>query len=1660
MTLLEKLGIEQERDACAIIAFIKKDGIASHGNVKRTLEALTKMGHRTGEIAGEGDGAGIQTDIPREIWKRHLESNGSIGETVEHPYFTIAHILLPATEKQNREYIKRSALEIFEANGMNVLLDQDAQTKREALGPLGRANEPLFWQVAAIPRGTRPVENRDTFQIHMQLERELPVHIASFSNTSAVYKVRGDAEALRRYFPELSKPYFKSAITLGHGRYSTNTNSAAEKAQMFSTLGHNGEINSIDRLAREAAALGFQLPTKASDSQILDRVVESLMFTYGLSLMETIEILFPPVWSESEKYETPLKPFHRYFRRAFGSMAQGPAAIIAREADEIVFSCDALGLRPLWFGVTEKEYFASSEKGVVLLEAMSEDPRPLAPGEKMGLLLKRNQEVKVFGHQEMQQRIFEMVSSRYDFHKLNEVTMNSGMFAFDMDKEEGQAESPVLENESPEDALAIADAQAERAIKIERTLAATDALAAMGWTKEEVDNVMTTVTGKDPLSGLGYDGPLAAFSKVRRNLSDYFHERVAVVTNPAIDRVREGDHFSVRVFLGRRPTLAEGGSTTQQIELRSPVLLGGGAGADQDFLRAHSAIAQEFGACLIDDLAREFSESFETGGNPFSAPFSAEASIRRNLRGSHAGSLDELPSGLVARTIDIVYEESESLSDALERIKQEAREAVESGVTLLLLDDSRAYDRHELFIDAHLALSAVDQTLNKSIEISVSGCAITSEVVSGLNQNKKDSNRFIHEEQRGEHGEHGENQTNQSPRDPRDPRGYSHYPNVVGSDLGDEENREIGESLRRKCSIVLKSGQIRNLHDICFALGCGADAINPYAMYEVALRDAVDEETAKKALRNCFSMHHTGIEKVMSTMGVHEVDGYGRLFASIGLSPEIADIFGIKNYCGSEKAGLTLQKLDHELRDRLTARMEQAKKAASPVKLHGTSGLLREYRRQPYVWSAAGKVARKEERYDNFIRKLAEIEENSPVSLRHLLDLQERSIVARNLADTKIGNHSAPIFIAAMSFGSQGETTFRAYAEAAKKLKIVAMNGEGGEIPDMMGRYKEFRGQQVASGRFGVNIHLLNCADFIEIKIGQGAKPGEGGHLPGFKVTDLIAKTRHTPKGIDLLSPSNNHDIYSIEDLAQVIAELKTANPHAKVSVKIPAVPFVGPIATGIAKAHADIIAISGYDGGTGAARKHALRHVGMPVEIGVKESHRALLKAGLRDRVEIWADGGIKAGADVVKLMLLGANRVGFGTMAMAAVGCTSCRECNTGTCHVGITAHFPSTATAQEAGVKKYTPRDYDKSVDSLVNFFKDVVNEIGIWTMRLGYHRTQDLVGRSHMMKQTRGIDLIDLEYLLAGVEVTENYEPEELREDHIGRSHRPRTSLTKLVSDEIWSLVEKGKSISIYEDDKVSSVDRSLGTHLSGKLSREIYRGKMPEHFESALLHFTEGAISGNGLGAYNIAGVDIVVEGGVQDSAAKSSCGGMIAILKGMNHDGIRYDGSVGKCFGYGAQGGTLIVQGDADSRAGIRLSGADLIIAGKLREPLRDEMGCIASRANIKGFAFEYMTSGRGLVLGDPGPWLCSGMTGGIVYLKLDEGMGLDETALRRRLAKGADVIIEPVGGDEDEKNIGEMLTGYINVLNEYEQQEEADEISNLLREWQSSFVKAVPKRK
>jgi glutamate synthase (NADPH) large chain len=628
------------------------------------------------------------------------------------------------------------------------------------------------------------------------------------------------------------------------------------------------------------------------------------------------------------------------------------------------------------------------------------------------------------------------------------------------------------------------------------------------------------------------------------------------------------------------------------------------------------------------------------------------------------------------------------------------------------------------------------------------------------------------------------------------------------------------------------------------------------------------------------------------------------------------------------------------------------------------------------------------------------------------------------------------VVIDAMSFGSQGEASFRSYIQAASALNILCINGEGGELPDLIGKYNHHRGQQVASGRFGVNAEFLNSAAILEIKIGQGAKPGEGGMLPGHKVSTMVAQARKTPPYVTLLSPSNNHDLYSIEDLAQLIEELHMVSPNSRISVKIPVVPGIGVIAVGIAKAGADIINICGYDGGTGAARKHSLQYVGLPTEIGIIQAHRALVEAGIRHKVELWANGGMKTGEDVVKMVLLGANRVGFATMAMVALGCTVCRQCNRGNCHAGIATQVQSQQEADEKGIKLYRPLDSRTDYQRIVRMFKGIGDEIHEITAQLGARSLQSLVGRADLLEQIQLQEKIDLSSMFEPVLM----HARPALEPGVGiLLIRPRNSLTTILTELILQTIADNEREVTYQD-SVTAIDRALGSRLAGAL---VNQPDLLDQIDTLHLRFGPSSLAGNGFAAWMTDKIDLLIEGGAQDGVAKGANGGKVAVMKGLNHVGLRIDGSVGKSFAYGAQNGILIVQGNADARACVRLSGAKVLLGGEITSPIDDSNGSIGMNANIKGFACEYMTSGTVLIMGDPGPYAFSGMTGGIVFQKLTLGYGFNLATLKKRLAHGANVRIDPVG-TTDYALIEELLEQYIEALEKTYQYETADQIRYL----------------
>ncbi len=1514
----------EDKDACAIYASVRRDATPSHEPIELAIGALQKMLHRAGNVDGEGDGCGLLLDIPRKIWAEEVRSGGHNPALTLDDAFAVAHVFVERNVDLAK--VQHGAREILGQAGFRILAERVGAVSSQALGHTAREEEPHFWQIAGLVPDAGD-SAKALFDLKIGLESELGLHIASFSTATCVYKVMGAPSVLGGYYPDLHDERFETIGCFGHNRYSTNTWPSFTRVQPFSILGHNGEINTIAQLRQEARMLGVPIAPGNSDSQDLNRTIDTMVRRHGLSLAEAMEMVVPPIVAEIRALPDDLHFFYMYLRQAMGPFAQGPVALIARHEDECVFSADAMGLRPLWQIETGADFVFSSEPGVVSVHDMVSEPKPLAPGEKALVLIDpAARRSTLHPHDEMQRLVRDRWLAR---------TGDGEPAGYERALETG---GPLEGPEIP----GYAEAGPEEPVKVEDPV-----LAGFGWQRDDVKLVQQMASnGAEPIGSLGYDGPLAALSPERQNLADYFKETVAVVTNPAIDREREIEHFSTRAVFGRRPSLDAPGEDTATVETSFPVILGGHHDMAPLSDSVYRRIAREHKTYLLEDLWEEF-------------------------RGR-------------AAAVDISLLESETAQGAIERLKQEAVKAVRDGAELLVLTDRTVYEGERRYVDPHLSISAVDQAL-KQFKV------------------------------------------------------------------------EAGEpNLRRRCSIVLRSAALRNVHDVMLALGMGADGACPYVMVEVICVEDYEQDVS-----NLAAALRKGIEKVISTIGIHELRGYARQFSSIGVKPELAEIFQTEAFAASDSGGVGFADLDADCGER--QRILAGEKESKPAKT---------FRFYPKVYKAAIATANGSGSFEEYSEKVRDLEKQSPISMRHVIGLKgDRDPVDPASVDASVGHHDYPVVISSMSFGSQSEPAFRSYAEAAKRINILCINGEGGEIQDMYGEYRKWRGQQVASGRFGVSAEMLNSSYVAEIKIGQGAKPGEGGHLPGKKVSEKVAAARNAAPGTDLISPSNNHDLYSIEDLAELIDELKTVNPDLRVSVKVPVVPNIGTIGLGIAKAGADIITLSGFEGGTGAARQHALRHVGLPSDIGTRAVHRALMEAGLRNRVEIWADGGYRHGHDVVKLHCMGANRVAFGTLAMVSIGCTICRGCQLDTCHVGIATQIETTEQAQEHGLKKFTPQEVETAAESCARFFEAMGEEVKQVVASLGYDRAQDLVGRYDLLEQISHSDRLDLAEMITPLDEYLDLEPIDLpvAEQEVMAEARAEAGLVaarpirmaaKSASSEIASLageVCSGKPVHQDFPRPTDANDRVLGTELSGAISRARIFDGGPEPSEDVLaeLNFNGGSVAGQGFGAFNAYGVVCRVIGGAQDGVGKGMLGGIVSILKGEGAKGERVNGSVGKSFAYGAQRGRLFVQGSADSRFCIRLSGADVVLGGEPAEPIDDSRGCIVDRANAKGFAFEYMTSGRAVVLGDIGPWACAGMTGGRVYVRVNE-FGLNREAIERRLGRGALVELEEVDA-EGQLDIEDLLGHYAEELRIGSQDPEAERIMALAARARESFLQIVP---
>ncbi len=795
----------------------------------------------------------------------------------------------------------------------------------------------------------------------------------------------------------------------------------------------------------------------------------------------------------------------------------------------------------------------------------------------------------------------------------------------------------------------------------------------------------------------------------------------------------------------------------------------------------------------------------------------------------------------------------------------------------------------------------------------------------------------------------------------------------------------IPRGLRTQTGLVVETGEAREVHHFCCLAGYGAEAINPYLAFETLEQIRVRDNlplAAEKVQKNYIKAVGKGLLKVMSKMGISTYQSYcgAQIFDAVGLSSEFVDKYFTGTATTIEGAGW------REIAEE-TVRRHRDAYGDNPIyrtMLDAGGDYAFRLRGEAHAWTP-NSVAKLQHAvrandaadYESFARSINEQNERL-LTLRGLMEMKWAETPVP-LDEVEPASEIVKRFATgAMSFGSISREAHTTLAIAMNRIGGKSNTGEGGEEPD---RFKKLPNgdsmrsaiKQVASGRFGVTTEYLVNADDVQIKMAQGAKPGEGGQLPGHKVDRNIARVRHSTPGVGLISPPPHHDIYSIEDLAQLIHDLKNVNPEARVSVKLVSEVGVGTVAAGVSKARADHVTISGYEGGTGASPLTSLTHAGSPWEIGLAETQQTLVLNGLRGRIAVQVDGGLRTGRDVAIGALLGADEFGFATAPLIAVGCIMMRKCHLNTCPVGVATQDPVLR-------KRFTGQP-----EHVINYFFFVAEELRRIMSRLGFRKLDEMIGRVDRLDMRRALDHwkakgVDLSKLL--------YQAPARPGVAIWNSERQRHGLENALDRELIRLampaLERGERVLI--EKPVRNVNRTVGAMLSGEVAKRHGHAGLPP--DTILLRMTGTA--GQSFGAFLARGVGLELTGDANDYVGKGLSGGRIVVRQPSSVDRDPTQNIiVGNTVLYGAIAGEAYFQGVAGERFAVRNSGAVCVVEGT------GDHGC------------EYMTGGVVVVLGDTGRNFAAGMSGGIAYV-------YDPKARFRSLCNAAMVDIEAIGAPAD----------------------------------------------
>ncbi len=1417
---------EQEKDSCGVGFVANVKGVPSHQIMLDAYHINSRMDHRggCGFEANTGDGAGILTAMPHSFFKRVAEDMGF--ELPGKGQYAVGNLFLPQDESE-RDFCVETIERIVQEEGQNLLAWRDVPIDPDGadVGPAARMSMPVIRQLFI---GANDIEGEE-------FERRLYIIRRRFT-----HRLRGSddlKEAHILYACSLSTKVivYKGMLTPG---------------QLFPFYGDLEDTRFETHLAMVHSRFStntFPSWDRAQPNRFMSHNGEINTLRGNINLMtaregvaaselfgDEINKLFPiiePDCSDSGNFDNVLE-----FLLLGGRTLQEAVMMMIPEA----WQSDT-NMSP-----EKKEFY---EYHSALMEPW-DGPASIVftDGHYIGAVLDRNG----------------LRPSRYYVTKDDRVIMASevGVLPVDPDnvREKGRLQPGkmfLLDFEEgrliPDEELKLDFARRRpygewlerQRLELAEVPRVPDdhgfnpetliqRMQAFGFTVETMQFMLLPMVteSRDPLGSMGNDAALACLSDKPRMIYDYFKQLFAQVTNPAIDSIREEVVMSLECFIGPEGNLLQ--TTEQHVHrLRVP----------------HPILSNE------------------------------ELSSLKNMD----------YRGWRSQVIDITFDRDagkEGLLGALDRICEEASQAIADGYSLVILSD-RAISDKRMPIPSLVASGAVHHHLVRTHE-------------------------------------------------------------------------------RTRIGVVLESGEAREVHHHCLLIGYGADAINPYLAFESLWQAKADgllkaeefptDDNIVTAYKKAVAK---GMLKVMAKMGISTLQSYkgAQIFEAVGLADEIIDRCFVKT--ASRVQGVNFEVLHTEMKRRYE------------IGYPARGGLIPVLPNQgDFHWRQGGDA----HMWDpTSIANLQIATRNNSTDAywafaKHTNEVATRQCTFRGLLSFKQGVNGGPVPLeevepaqeivkrfctGAMSFGSISAESHETLAVAMNRLGGKSNTGEGGEDPVRFdplpnGDSKRSAIKQVASGRFGVTTWYLANADEIQIKIVQGAKPGEGGELPGGKVDKTIARIRHSTPGVGLISPPPHHDIYSIEDMAQLIHDLKNANPSARISVKLGSEIGVGTIAAGVTKAKADHLVIAGHDGGTGASPLTSIKHAGLPWELGLAETHQTLVMNNLRSRVVLQTDGQLKTGRDLAIATLLGAEEYGFATAPLVTLGCIMMRKCHLNTCPVGI-------ATQDEDLRKKFKGKP-----EYVVNYFFMVAEEMRQIMAELGFRTVNEMVGRVDVLETDRALqhwkaDGLDLSSILEPAQIV--YEGTEVYRT-IDQDHGLDLALDNELIRLAKPALEKGEKVDI--ELPIININRVVGTTLSHEVAKAWKAEMLPEDTINIKLNGS----AGQSIGAWLAKGITIQVEGDANDFVGKGLSGGKIIIYPPKESTFKAEDNIIlGNVALYGATSGEAYFRGIAAERFCVRNSGASAVVEGI------GDHGC------------EYMTGGRAVILGPTGRNFAAGMSGGIAYV-------------------------------------------------------------------------------